>query len=100
MRIRSKVDTAAMALAAAGGVAHMAFFTLFALRVIGRWGVESILWVVLALLAALGLGANFVGYYLVKHGGRSRAKKWGYTSIAASSFLAGILLAVATWTLT
>jgi hypothetical protein len=87
-----------MALAAAGGVAHAAFFAIFALRVIGRGGIGSVAWVLLALLAAIGLGSNFIGYYLVKHGAGTRARKWGYMAIALSSFLAGILLGIATWT--
>lgn len=93
-----KVDGAAKALAAAGGVAHMAFFTVFAYRVIGRGpGLGSIGWAILAFVALLGMGANFVGYYLIKHGGRWKAQKWGYLAIAASTALAGVLLAFATF---
>jgi hypothetical protein len=91
------VDRAAKALAAAGGVAHMAFFTVFAYRVIGRGGFGAIGWAILAAVALLGMGANFVGYYLIKHGGRWKAQKWGYLAIAASTALAGVLLAFATF---
>lgn len=94
-RTNSSVEKAAMALAAAGGIAHAAFFTIFALRVIGREGFGTVGYVVLALLAALGVGLNFVGYWLVR---TSRARRWGYMMIAASTGLAGLLLAIASWT--
>lgn len=85
-----------MALAAAGGVAHAAFFMLFALRVIGREGIGTLGWLVLAALAGLGLALNFVGYILVKRGDRG-PRRWGYLAIAASTGLAGILLGIASW---
>jgi hypothetical protein len=90
-----KVDIAAKALATACGVAHATFFGIFAYRVIGRSGLGVALWVVLAACALVGLATNFVGYYLIKHGGRSAARRWGYWAIALSSALAGGLLAVA-----
>lgn len=97
-RTPGRIDGAAKALATAGGVAHMAFFSVFAYRVIGRdLGFGTIAWAILAALALLGIGANFVGYYLIKHGGRWKAQKWGYLSIAASTALAGVLLAFATF---
>lgn len=85
-----------MALAAAGGAAHAAFFMLFALRVIGREGIGTLGWLVLAALAGLGLALNFVGYILVKRGDRG-PRRWGYLAIAASTGLAGILLGIASW---
>ena len=93
----SSVEKAAMALAAAGGVAHAAFFALFAWRVIGRDGFGTIGWIVLALVALAGLGLNFVGYWLIKRGDGA-LRRWGFTSVAASTALAGILLAIASWT--
>jgi hypothetical protein len=93
-----KVDIAAKALATACGIAHATFFGMFAWRVIGRDGIGVVAWVALAAVALLGLGVNFVGYYLIKHGGRSPARKWGYWGIALSSALAGALLAIASWT--
>ncbi len=93
-----KVDIAAKALATACGVAHATFFGIFAYRVIGRSGVGVVAWIALAVVALLGLGTNFVGYYLVKHGGRSAARRWGYWAIALSSALAGGLLAIAATT--
>ena len=92
----SGVERAAMALAAAGGVAHAAFFMLFALRVIGREGVGTVGWCILAALAGIGLGLNFTGYWLIKRGDKV-PRRWGYMAIAASTALAGILLGVASW---
>lgn len=65
-----------MALAAAGGVAHGAFFALFAWRVIGRDGFGTIGWVILALVALAGLGLNFLGYWLIKRGD-GPLRRWG-----------------------
>jgi len=93
-----KVDAIAMTLAAACGLAHVSFFTLFAWRVIGRAGLGSVAWALLALMSLLGLGANAAGYYLIKHGGRTPARKWGYWMIAASTAIAGVLLAIASVT--
>jgi hypothetical protein len=92
----SGVERAAMALAAAGGVAHGAFFTLFALRVIGRDGIGTLGWLILAALAGLGLALNFVGYFLVKRGD-TVPRRWGYLAIATSTGLAGVLLGIASW---
>jgi hypothetical protein len=86
-----KVDTIAKTLAAACAVAHVSFFTLFAWRVIGRAGMGSIAWALLALAALLGLGCNAAGYFLISKG----ARKWGLWAIATSTALAGILLAIA-----
>jgi|GEM_PF-2010147 len=90
-----KVDTIAKTLAAACGLAHVSFFTLFAWRIIGRAGLGSVAWALLALAALLGLAANAVGYYLIKHGGRTPARKWGYWAISGSTAMAGALLAIA-----
>jgi hypothetical protein len=90
-----KVSAIAKTLAAACALAHVSFFTLFAWRVIGRGGMGSVAWALLALGALVGLGLNAVGYYLIKHGGRTPAGKWGYWAIAASTGIAGALLAIA-----
>lgn len=92
------VERAAMALAAAGGAAHAAFFTLFAWRVIGRDGIGTVGYVLLALLAAAGVALDFVGYWLIRYSGRSRARRLGYLAVSASTALAGGLLAIASWT--
>ncbi|MBS2019353.1 MAG: hypothetical protein JST00_41200 [Deltaproteobacteria bacterium] len=91
------VEKAAMALAAAGGAAHAAFFAMFALRVIGRDGFGTIGWAILALLAAAGMGLNMLGYFLIKRG-EGPLRRWGFMSVAASTLLAGLLLGIASWT--
>ena len=93
-RNNSSIERAAMALAAAGGVAHAAFFTLFAWRVIGREGLGTVGWAILALFALLGMGLNFVGFWLVRS---SRGRLWGYMAISISTAIAGALLGIATW---
>jgi hypothetical protein len=98
IRSPGKVDIAAKALATACGVAHATFFGIFAWRVIGRDGIGTFAWMALAATALLGLGVNFIGYYLIKNGGRSPARRWGYWAIAASSALAGVLLGIASMT--
>lgn len=86
-----KVSAIAKTLAAACAVAHVSFFTLFAWRIIGRGGMGSIAWALLALGALVGFGCNAAGYYLIKRG----ARKWGLWAIAASTGIAGVLLAIA-----
>jgi hypothetical protein len=90
-----KVSAIAKTLAAACAVAHVSFFTLFAWRIIGRGGLGSVAWALLALGALLGLACNAVGYYLIKQGGGTPARKWGYWAIAMSTAMAGALLAIA-----
>ena len=90
-----KVATIAKTLAAACAIAHVSFFTLFAWRVIGRGGMGSVAWALLALSSLVGLGCNAIGYYLIKNGGGTPARKWGYWAIAASTGIAGVLLAIA-----
>ena len=85
-RTNSAIERAAMALAAAGGVAHAAFFTLFAWRVIGRDGFGTIGWAVLALFALIGMGLNFAGFWLVRDCRRSVLRcSYGSGSAGASS---------------
>lgn len=93
-KTNSGLERAAMALATACGIAHAAFFTLFVWRVIGRDGVGSVGWAILALFAALGMGLDFVGFWLLRV---RRGKKLGYLGIAASTAIAGVLLAIATY---
>ena len=89
-----KVDTIAKTLAAACAVAHVSFFTLFAWRIIGRGGMGSIAWALLALGALVGFGCNAAGYYLISKG----ARKYGLWAIAFSTGVAGLLLAIAAGT--
>jgi hypothetical protein len=96
-RTNSGIERAAMALAAATGVAHAAFFALFAWRVIGRDGFGVVGWAVLAFFALLGLGLNFVGYWLIKRG-EGMLRRWGFVAVGASTVLAGVLLSIAAFT--
>jgi hypothetical protein len=92
------VERAAMTLAAAGGAAHVAFFTLFGWRIIGRDGFGTVGYALLALVALVGIGLNFLGYWLIRRGHKSSLRKWGFMAVALSTGLAGALLAVASWT--
>ena len=94
----SGIERAAMALATAGGIAHVAFFGVFVSRVIGREGIGTIGYAILAVFALAGIAMNFVGYWLIRQGGRPAARRLGYLAVSISTALAGALLAIATWT--
>lgn len=91
------LQRAAQALATADGVAHIAFFSMFAWRVISGNGFR-IIQAAFALLALFGLASGVLGWSLVRHGGRSKARTLGLYAISASTGLATILLMVASWT--
>ena len=91
------IEKAAKALATAGGIAHVAFFTLFAFRVVTTSPLSKVANIVFAVLAMLGLAAEFVGYSLIRYGGKTRVRKYGYYAIALSTGLAALLLAAASW---
>lgn len=97
MRVRNGLDKALTALAAAGGVAHLAFLSLFAVRTFSGSGFGRVANLVFAGLACLGFASNFVGWSLVRHGGRWGARKLGIWAVALSTFLAAILLAAASF---
>jgi hypothetical protein len=92
------VEKAAKALATAGGVAHVAFFSLFAFRVVSSGMAGKAMNLVFATLALIGLGSEFVGYALIRYGGQTRVRKYGLYAIALSTGLAAVLLAAASWT--
>lgn len=92
------VNKAAQALAAAGAVAHLAFFSLFAWRVVSGSGMGRYAHVLFAALAAVGLASEFLGWSLLKFGGKTRIRKLGLWSIALSTALAAVLLVVASVT--
>jgi hypothetical protein len=89
---------AATALATANGVAHVAFLALFGWRVLASGPIGKITAVVFAVLAAVGLAADVVGFALVKHGGRTKIGKMGLWAVALSTALAALLLFAASWT--
>jgi fructose-1-phosphate kinase PfkB-like protein len=92
------LQKAATALAAANGVAHAAFLALFGWRVMFSGPLGKITGVVLAVLAAVGLAADAVGWALVKSGGRTRIGRYGLMGVALSTLLAAVLLFAASWT--
>jgi hypothetical protein len=89
------IEKAAKALATAGGIAHVAFFSLFAFRVVTSSPLSKVANIVFAVLALLGLAAEFVGYSLIRYGGKTRVRKYGFYAIALSTGLAALLLAAA-----
>lgn len=91
------VQRAAQALATADGVAHIAFFSLFAWRVVAGSGFR-LAQGLFALLSLAGMAAGIVGWALARHGGKGKGYRMGLWCIAASTTLAGILLLVASWT--
>jgi hypothetical protein len=76
------------------GAAHVAFFFMFAWRG-ASGGIGSSIRFIWAGLAAFGFIVNFIGWSLVKHGGRTRVRKWGTWAIALSTALGAFLLFVA-----
>ena len=97
-RPTSTVDKAAKALATAGGIAHIAFFSLFAYRVVSSGGFGRYAHLLFAFLALVGLGSEFVGWSLMKYGGKTKVRKLGLWAIAFSTALAAGLLVVASLT--
>ncbi len=92
------LDKAAKALATAGGVAHIAFFTVFAFRVVSGGGFGRFAHILYAGLALIGLGSEFLGWSLIKFGGRTRVRRLGMWAIALSTGLAAVLLVIASIT--
>jgi hypothetical protein len=95
MARRGGLERASAALATADGVAHVAFFALFAWRVLTAFGPVKLFAAGLAALALLGLALAFVGALLVKHGRRTPAAKVGHWAIAGSTGIAAVLLVCA-----
>lgn len=91
------IQRAAQALATADGVAHIAFFSVFAYRVITGNGFR-IVQGLFALLSLVGVAAGVVGWALARHGGKGKGHTMGLWCIATSTALAGVLLMVASWT--
>ena len=91
------VQRAAQALATADGIAHIAFFSLFAWRVVSGNGFRLVQGL-FALLALAGMAAGIFGWALARHGGQGKGRTIGLWCIASSTALAGVLLMVASWT--
>jgi hypothetical protein len=93
------IDKAARALGAAMAVAHLAFLSMFGWRLVaGANPFGKVVSVVCVVLAILGLAAQFVGWSLLKFGGRTPARRLGLMAIALSTTLAGVLLFAASFT--
>lgn len=97
MASSSGLQKAAGALATADAVAHVAFFSLFAWRAATWDGASRYASVVLAIVALVGLALGLVGAALVKYGGRTKARLFGFWGIGLSTALAGVLLLLASW---
>jgi hypothetical protein len=91
------LQRAASALAAADGIAHAAFFGLFAWRTVMWSGFGRVASLVFAVLSVVGLLAGILGGMVVRFGGRSKARTIGLWGIGLSTGLAGILLVAASW---
>ena len=88
------LQKAASALAAADGVAHIAFFAMFAWRMVMGTGFRIIqaFW---AFLALLGMGSGAVGWALMRGNARGKLHRLGSSAVALSTALAAFLLVVA-----
>jgi hypothetical protein len=91
------LQKAAGTLAAADGVAHIAFFMMFAWRAITGNGFRLVQ-ALLALAAMVGIASGVVGWAMIKTGSRGRARQLGMSAVALSTTLAGFLLLAASWT--
>ena len=98
MKSGGTLQKAATALAAANGVAHAAFLALFGWRVLVSGPVGKLTGIVLAVLAAVGLAADAIGWAMVKGGGRTKVGRMGLWGVALSTAIAAVLLFAASWT--
>jgi hypothetical protein len=86
----------AATLAAADGVAHIAFFMMFAWRTVAGSGFR-VVQATLALVAMIGIASGTVGWALIRTGGQGKMRKLGMSAVALSTTLAGFLLMMASW---
>jgi hypothetical protein len=89
---------AAQALSAANGVAHLVFLSLFGWRLFFSGPLSKMAALPCALFALLGLVTDLVGWSLVKHGGKTRVRKFGLWAVAASTAISAVLLVVSSLT--
>jgi hypothetical protein len=85
------LDRVIAVLGTADAVAHVAFFWIFAWRILSSGTLGRVAAIVWTLLAALGLAGAIFGRLLM----RTPARRFGVWAIAASTALAGFLLVVA-----
>jgi hypothetical protein len=91
------LQKAAGTLAAADGVAHIAFFMMFAWRAVTGNGFR-VIQAALALTAMIGIASGTVGWAMIRSGSRGRPRQIGMSAVALSTTLAGFLLMMASWT--
>jgi hypothetical protein len=97
MASKGGLQKAAAALAAANGVAHVVFLSLFGWRMLTSGPIGKVMAIVCAVLAFVGLVSDGVGWALVKHGGKTRVRTLGLWAVALSTALAAVLLFLASW---
>ncbi len=95
---KSGLVHAAQALFAANGVAHVVFFSLFGWRFFFSGPLSKMVALPCAIFALAGLAADVVGWSLVKYGGKTRVRKYGFWGIGVSSAIAAGLLIVSSIT--
>ncbi len=98
MKSGGTLQKAATALAAANGVAHSAFLALFGWRLLASGPIGKVAAILFAVLAAIGLASDAVGWALVRHGGRTKVGRMGLWGVALSTAIAAVLLFAASWT--
>lgn len=88
------LQKAAGALAAADGVAHIAFFAMFAWRTVTGNGFR-IVQAFFALLSVVGIASGTVGWALMRGHSRGKLRRLGTAAVSLSTALAAFLLVVA-----
>jgi hypothetical protein len=89
---------AAAALAAADGVAHVAFLGLFGWRTVTGGFIGKYVSLACAILALIGLALGTAGWLVLKYAPGKKLKRLGIWGVGLSTGLAGILLVLASWT--
>jgi hypothetical protein len=84
----------AATLAAADGVAHIAFFMMFAWRTIAGSGFR-VVQATFALLAMIGIASGTIGWAMIRTGAKGKPRQLGMAAVALSTALAGFLLLMA-----
>jgi len=89
------LDRVITLLGTADAVAHVAFFWIFAWKIVSSGALGRAAAIVWTVLALVGLASAIAGRLILKYGGRTPARRFGVWAIGASTALAGVLLVVA-----